>query len=393
MTTMTTTMHDGNDHHDTRSALYVNITVHDASEAVKKKVHKKLFRSDSRVPLPIRNAAKATATKIAAELATPDAAAKNLEAELCHKMERMLASKGMDAEAAPAFREGPYLVLKLQIRKIDAAQFADPDENVEDSDDDDDSEENDERRRRCECTSKTQRLPPIARRKKKKKQQQQDENDASSLRGKEIVVAPTPAVSDETGIDRGDTVPAPASTATDADTAGDPSRAWKAFVDSFNMGNPMGKFKVLLWSCLFWLVGPKHRRKIEHELLPKAVQSKMHLQLTTMLRRKLARKGMVADALVLQENQQARYFYEQLQFVRSNPSGKKDNNNIIDREKDGKSQSLLRRRGGGPELKAIAKSVSSSKRSRSTLEGDNNDEGSTTRTTCEDEDVYLMTYK
>lgn len=97
-----------------------------------------------------------------------------------------------------------------------------------------------------------------------------------------------------------------------------PSTAWADFRCAWNANDPKrkAKFMVFVWALVFWIIGSSRRKKLEELYFPMLVQSKMDSVMTEMLEQKMEKKKMDAEAIVLSEQKQARYFYAQLQRVR-----------------------------------------------------------------------------
>lgn len=66
----------------------------------------------------------------------------------------------------------------------------------------------------------------------------------------------------------------------------------------------------------FGVIGSKHQDSLETKYLPRIIQSKMHSSMGEKLTEELAEKGMEAEAEVLPEAQQARFFFPMLQQIR-----------------------------------------------------------------------------
>jgi hypothetical protein len=90
---------------------YLNVTVHDASMAVKKRVREKL----GKFPKPVQN----QAAQAACFFTTPKKSAQVLSQRLCEELPCMFSKRGINIEVEEIFREGPYIVLKLLVLNVD----------------------------------------------------------------------------------------------------------------------------------------------------------------------------------------------------------------------------------------------------------------------------------
>lgn len=82
-----------------------------------------------------------------------------------------------------------------------------------------------------------------------------------------------------------------------------------------------GLIRLITMAFLYWLLrvlGAKHLKTLDEEILPNVVQKKMEPMLNEMLQIKLEEEMKVdAETLVLSEDKQARYFYNKLKEIRS----------------------------------------------------------------------------
>lgn len=105
---------------DNRSkVLYLNICVQDATEAVEEKVKQKLKQSGGWRKLVATRAAKA-----ASGIASPQYCASLLAEKLPQKMIDLMEEKGITVAVDEVFREGPYVVISVQVVKVDAVVLA-----------------------------------------------------------------------------------------------------------------------------------------------------------------------------------------------------------------------------------------------------------------------------
>jgi hypothetical protein len=85
---------------------------------VKEKIDK------TNMPQPIKDAAKKIGAKAASKLATPTAIATKMSQELPRRMPMEMAEKGLTVVAETVFQEGPYLVVQMQVQRIDSVLMA-----------------------------------------------------------------------------------------------------------------------------------------------------------------------------------------------------------------------------------------------------------------------------
>lgn len=116
-----------------RPVLYINILVLDATHAVKLRVGNKI--SQSSLPKPLKELAKRTAPKIASEWTSPKVVAQKLSKKLCEKLPQKMNERGMNVKVEEVFREGPYVVLQLQVQHVNLLELIKSIQNNEDEDD------------------------------------------------------------------------------------------------------------------------------------------------------------------------------------------------------------------------------------------------------------------
>jgi hypothetical protein len=118
-------------HLATRSCCPINVlaSIHpcvtvvlDGTLGVKQKLKESIDKTN--MPKPIKDAAKKIGAKAASKLATPSAIAIKMSQELPRRMPMEMAEKGMIVEAETVFQEGPYLVVQLQVQRIDSVLLA-----------------------------------------------------------------------------------------------------------------------------------------------------------------------------------------------------------------------------------------------------------------------------
>jgi hypothetical protein len=124
-----------------KSILYINVVIINASEAIKDKLRSKV--EESRLPKRLRRVVTATATGIAETVLTLHKIAKKVSKKSCHKLPEKMFLRGITAVVEEVFREGPYVVFKLEVQRVDMAtlkekQLKRHEKNADTVDDDDD---------------------------------------------------------------------------------------------------------------------------------------------------------------------------------------------------------------------------------------------------------------
>jgi hypothetical protein len=105
-----------------KSVLYMNIHILDASEAIKRKVKKKV--DNSHLPFPFKSLAKRAAPAMISNMMTTARLGKKVSTKLVRKLPAKMKEKGITAVAEEVYREGPYAVFQLQIQHVDALRLA-----------------------------------------------------------------------------------------------------------------------------------------------------------------------------------------------------------------------------------------------------------------------------
>ncbi|CAB9508644.1 expressed unknown protein [Seminavis robusta] len=103
----------------TPNVLYLNIVVHDATDAVEAKVKQKLKRS-SLLPRQLSKAVANRAARAASGIASNPVIASMLGEKLPQKIITKMEEKGITVACFEVFREGPYVVFQIQVLKVDA---------------------------------------------------------------------------------------------------------------------------------------------------------------------------------------------------------------------------------------------------------------------------------
>ncbi|KAG7342030.1 hypothetical protein IV203_007122 [Nitzschia inconspicua] len=98
---------------DPDKILYLNLIIHDVTEAVKARVSKKLERA-----VMIPNAVKAQAATRAGHMTSPKYVAQALAQSLCKKIPENMQKQGVTVELEEAFREHTFVVLQLKIKHV-----------------------------------------------------------------------------------------------------------------------------------------------------------------------------------------------------------------------------------------------------------------------------------
>jgi hypothetical protein len=111
--------------------------VHDASKVIKAKVSARV--NDSKLPKPVKGIVAGRAAKVASKLMKPPKIAEKMGKKICKKIPKKMKEKGLTVEMEEVFREGPYVVLQLQVQHVDtiAVEKAQREENVDLGQDDD----------------------------------------------------------------------------------------------------------------------------------------------------------------------------------------------------------------------------------------------------------------
>jgi uncharacterized protein YhdP len=102
--------------------IYLNIVVKDPSGAIQGKVDVAVEKSS--LPNPLKKAAAKVGGKIATTMATPTVVAKQMSEKLPVDMPVKMKGKGMTVVVETVNLEGPYVVLSLQIQKVDSVVLA-----------------------------------------------------------------------------------------------------------------------------------------------------------------------------------------------------------------------------------------------------------------------------
>mmetsp|Transcript_20543 Transcript_20543/g.33030 ORF Transcript_20543/g.33030 Transcript_20543/m.33030 type:complete len:244 (+) Transcript_20543:171-902(+) len=99
--------------------LYLNLIIHNVSEAVKERVTKRLEKA-----VVIPNKMIASAAQRASELTTPRIVAQALAQTLCKKFPEKLKKKGVTVKMQEVFRENKFVVLQLRIIHVNPLSLA-----------------------------------------------------------------------------------------------------------------------------------------------------------------------------------------------------------------------------------------------------------------------------
>jgi hypothetical protein len=85
---------------------------------VKTSVKKRV--DNTKLPPSLKESFGNGAAHVASRRSTPNRIAERLGVQLCEKTTRKLAEMGVTIEMEECFREGPYVVLQLQVLRVDA---------------------------------------------------------------------------------------------------------------------------------------------------------------------------------------------------------------------------------------------------------------------------------
>ena len=196
-----------------RPVLYINILIHDASEAIKHEVAAKVKKS--RIPGPLKESvANRAAARITWDLSTANKVIDKLGPRLCKEIPIKMRRKGIHVHVESVYSEGNYLVQEIQVQHVDAIVMAE------------------------------------ARNKSVEKDREEGTLTSSLFKG------------------------------------------------------------------MYTVIGVQNQASLERDVLPNIVQRKVSVSICEMMQEKLAEKKMTADVRVLQEDKQARYFFNTLRTVR-----------------------------------------------------------------------------
>jgi hypothetical protein len=102
-----------------KSILYINVVVLDASEAIKDRVRIRV--EDYHLPKRLRRVVTAAATGIAGKVFTLHKITKKVSKKIRRKLPEKMFLRGITAVIEEVFREGPYVVFQLEIKRVDLA--------------------------------------------------------------------------------------------------------------------------------------------------------------------------------------------------------------------------------------------------------------------------------
>ncbi|KAL3917776.1 MAG: hypothetical protein SGILL_004550 [Bacillariaceae sp.] len=101
-----------------KQILYLNIVVVDGSVAVKTSVKKRV--DNTKLPPSLKESFGNGAAHVVSMRSSPDKIAERLGGQLCEKTTRKLAEMGVTIEMEECYREGTYVVLQMQVLRVDA---------------------------------------------------------------------------------------------------------------------------------------------------------------------------------------------------------------------------------------------------------------------------------
>lgn len=253
-----------------KAVSYINLTILDASTAVKNMVRKKMNTGKCPAPTKLKERVAERVATVAANKVPPSAVAKGMSTKLPKMLMYQLNEKlGLQLAAQTVFVEDAYVVMQFQVQYVDSSKLlaklieSQPPEN-----DDDDSVASavldawiEEQKEALSNLDEISDQPPLA----------------------EIV---------------------PVGKAGTAE-------GWKVMLVNF------------LEMIITKIIPERARQKIEEERLPAIVQQKITSEMQNMTEQKLAKKSLVADIAVLPETEQARYFFSNLKAIRERQMVKK----------------------------------------------------------------------
>lgn len=104
---------------ESRSVLYINVVIEDASEAIKQGVADKFAQKD--LPEGLKKRLGKHIGKIAANMAPASAIVDKMAPKMVADMPVKMKPNGLTVHAEEVFREGPMFVLMMQVQHVDAA--------------------------------------------------------------------------------------------------------------------------------------------------------------------------------------------------------------------------------------------------------------------------------
>lgn len=242
---------------------YINLTIVDASDAVYKMVHAKVTEKQSKLPGPA--AFKNRVAKTVAKTASTRVPASVIAEKLSEKLPKMLMYKmhhttGMRIAAQAIFIEDTFVVMQLQIQYVDSVRLLNSATEQDDNEEDDDD------------SVATAVLDEWIEEQGKLAMEQEDSSFVTEAAGS-------------------------------AGCKG-PAKNWKEYVVNW-----------LEWAIERIMPGSA-RRQLEHNHLPGLVQSKITSGIQEMMEKKLAQKSLKAEIAVLSQEEEARFFFSNLQMIR-----------------------------------------------------------------------------
>ena len=253
----------------TKAVSYINLTILDASTAVKNMVRMKMNGGKFPAPSKLKERVAERVATAAANKVPPSAVAKGMSTKLPKILMYKLNEKlGLQLAAQTVFVEDVYVVMQFQVQYVDSSKLL----------------------------AKLKETPP---------ENDDDESVASA------VVDAWIEEQKET-LSNLDEIPDQLPLA-EIVTAGEEGtgEGWKTTLVNF------------LEMIITKIIPDRAKQNLEEERLPAIVQQKITEEMQNMMEQKLAKKSLVADIAVLPETQQARYFFSNLNEVRERQMLKK----------------------------------------------------------------------
>lgn len=310
-----------------RSILYINIVVIDASEAIAARVRPRV--DFFHLPKPLRRVVTAAATGIAGHVFTLHKIAKKVSKKICLTLPEKCFARGITAVIEEVFREGPYVVFQLEVKRVDLATLTEKqaerqlDKDLkagrDDDDDDDDNSTSSkqhtdkghihDKKKKSEGDTKAKELEKQRKKEDKAKAKEAKELEKQRKREDENINIHT-----DTGTHDIDT---------DITTTTVDNAMTMATIKPQHM-----KRWLLYWSkqCLSWFlywleqflkcIGASHQRELEEDVLPALILGKLEEIVGKILAEKIEEKFVDAETNVCSAASQARFFFDTIKEIR-----------------------------------------------------------------------------
>ncbi|CAB9524951.1 expressed unknown protein [Seminavis robusta] len=263
-----------------KKLTYVNITITDASEGVYKMVHSKV--SETHKNFIGTKKFKEKVAHTVARTASNSVPKKEIVKKLAGKVPKMLMYQmhhkmGMRIAAQNVYREDNYAVFQIQVQYVDS--------------------------KRMLATAKEEMRSSQSENATKSEEEEMDDDDSVAT-----------AVLDEWIAEQKNLVQEEQESAFVTEALNEEEE------NQLNWYNWRELFVLFLTWLLHKLMPVTITRNLEENRLPALIQSQISSKLKEMLDKKLKSKSMKAETAVLGEEEQARYFFAQLQKIRT-PKG------------------------------------------------------------------------